>query len=66
MVVTTGIQNGLKIIGYQQNFLWSPQCHNNRLYRVTHHVGQNLPLTSKQKFRFGLARPGKAKRELVN
>ena len=25
------------------------------LYRVTQNVGQNLPLTSKQKFRFGLA-----------
>ena len=24
-------------------------------YRVTHHVVQNLPLTSKQKFRLGLA-----------
>ena len=28
------------------------------VYRVTHHVGQNLPLTSKQKFRFGLVWPG--------
>ena len=28
------------------------------LYRVTQNVGQNLPLTLKQKFRFGLARPG--------
>ena len=27
-------------------------------YRVTHHVVQNLPLTSKQKFHFGLAWPG--------
>ena len=32
------------------------------MYRVTHHVGSNLPLTSKHKFRFGqvcpdLARP---------
>ena len=26
------------------------------IYRVTHHVGSNLPLTSKQKFRFGLAK----------
>ena len=32
-------------------------------YRVTHHVGQNLLLTSKQKFRFGLAWPGQAKAE---
>ena len=28
------------------------------LYRVTHQVVQNLPLTWKQKFRFGLACPG--------
>ena len=28
------------------------------LYRVTIQVGPNLPLTSKQKFRFGLTRPG--------
>ena len=27
-------------------------------YRVTQHVGSNLPLTSIQKFRLGLARPG--------
>ena len=27
-------------------------------YRVTQNVGQNLALTSKQKFRFGLACPG--------
>ena len=27
-------------------------------YKVTHEVVQNLPLTSKQKFSFGLARPG--------
>ena len=38
-------------------------------YRVTHQVVTNLPLTSKQKFRFGLAwpglaRPGQAKAEL--
>ena len=26
--------------------------------RVTHHVAQNLPLTSKQKFRFSVAWPG--------
>ena len=31
------------------------------LYRVTQNVGQNLLLTSNQKFRFGLARPGQAK-----
>ena len=30
-------------------------------YRVTHHVRQNIPLTSKQKFRFGLARPAHAR-----
>ena len=30
-------------------------------YRVTHHVVSNLPLTSKQKFRFCLARPGQAR-----
>ena len=36
-------------------------------YRVTHHVGQNLPLTSKHKFRFGLTCPwpGQAKVELL-
>ena len=33
-------------------------------YRVTHHVVQNLLLTSKQKFGFGLAWPGLAKAEL--
>ena len=26
-----------------------------------HHVGQNLPLTSKKKFRFGLVRPGQTR-----
>ena len=31
------------------------------LYRVTIPLVQNLPLTSKQKFRFGLARPGQAR-----
>ena len=31
------------------------------LYRVTHQVDLNLPLTSNQKFRFGLARPGQAR-----
>ena len=30
-------------------------------YRVTHQVVVNLPLTTKQKFRFGLARPGQAR-----
>ena len=30
-------------------------------YRVTHQVVTNLPLTSKQKFRFSLARPGQAR-----
>ena len=30
-------------------------------YRVTHHVGSNLLLTSKQKFRFGLACPDLAR-----
>ena len=34
------------------------KCSSERvLYRVTHHVVQNLPLTSKPKFLFGLARP---------
>ena len=28
------------------------------IYRVTHHVGPNLPLTSKVKFCFGLDWPG--------
>ena len=32
-------------------------------YRVTHHVVQNLPLTSKQKFLFGLASPDLARRK---
>ena len=32
-----------------------------KLYRVTHLVVQNLPLTSKQKFHFGLAWPGHAR-----
>ena len=31
------------------------------IYRVTGQLVQNLPLTSKQKFRFGLARPGQAR-----
>ena len=30
-------------------------------YRVTIQVGPKLPLTSKQKFRFGLTRPGQAR-----
>ena len=30
-------------------------------YRVTRLLVQNLPLTSKVKFRFGLARPGQAR-----
>ena len=30
-------------------------------YRVTEQLVQNLPLTSKQKFLFGLAWPGRAK-----
>ena len=34
------------------------------LYRVAHQVEPNLPLTSKQKFRIGLACPGQAKTEL--
>ena len=33
----------------------------NHIYRVTIQVGPNLLLTSKQKFRFGLARPGHAR-----
>ena len=32
-----------------------------RLYRVTHHIGSNLPLKSKQKFHFGLACPDLAR-----
>ena len=36
-----------------------------RVYRATHHVVKNLPLISKQKFLFGLARPGQAKTELL-
>ena len=35
------------------------------LYRVTIQLVANLPLTSEQKFRFGLARPGQAKAELL-
>ena len=31
------------------------------MYRVTHQAVANLPLTSKQQFRFGLARPGQAR-----
>ena len=31
------------------------------MYRVTHLVDSNLPLTSKQKFCFGLARSGQAR-----
>ena len=31
------------------------------VYRVTYQVVKNLLLTSKQKFRFGLARPGQAR-----
>ena len=34
-------------------------------YRVTHQVVTNLPLTSQQKFRFGLACPDQAKTELM-
>ena len=33
----------------------------NNMYRVTHHIVQNLPLTSKHKFCFGLAMPGHAR-----
>ena len=32
----------------------------NQYSRVTHQVVANLPLTAKQKFHFGLARPGQA------
>ena len=32
-------------------------------YRVTIPLVQNLPLTSKEEFRFGLARPGQTKAE---
>ena len=34
-------------------------------YRVTHHFDSNLPLTSKQKLRFSLARPGQARPKLL-
>ena len=34
------------------------------IYRVTHHVDSNLPLTSKQKFRYGLACPDLARSKL--
>ena len=30
-------------------------------YRVTHQVDSNLPLTSNQKFRFGLSKPGQTR-----
>ena len=33
------------------------------LYRVNIQLVQNLPLTSKHRFRYGLARPGQAKAE---
>ena len=33
------------------------------MYRVTHQVGSNLPLTSEQKFRFGLACPDLARQK---
>ena len=33
----------------------------NVMYRVTQHVGSNLPLTSKYKFHFGLACPDLAR-----
>ena len=36
-------------------------CNSKKKYRVTQHVGSNLLLTSKQKFRFGLARSGQAR-----
>ena len=34
-----------------------PPCYASPLYRVTHQVEPSLPLTSEQKFRFGLACP---------
>ena len=37
--------------------IWESSEH----YRVTQHVGSNLPLTSTQKFHFGLARSGQAR-----
>ena len=33
---------------------WFPLIGELYIYRVTHHVGPNLPLTSKQKFRFSM------------
>ena len=38
--------------------LWGGHTHMTSMYRVTIPLVQNLPLTSKQMFRFGLARPG--------
>ena len=38
-----------------------PRCNSMFYYRVTIPLVQNLQLTSRQKFRFGLARPGQAK-----
>ena len=32
-----------------------------QMYRVTHQVDSNLPLTSNQKFRFGLSKPGQTR-----
>ena len=36
-------------------------AHDPSQYRVTIHLVQNLPLTLKQKFSFGLVRPGQAR-----
>ena len=36
-------------------------CFEKNIYRATIHLVQNLPLTSKLKFRFGLARSGQAR-----
>ena len=40
---------------------WSAVPQSSPLYRVAHLVDSNLPLTSKQKFCFGLARSGQAR-----
>ena len=45
--------------------LCHPVFQREHTYRVTIQLVQNLPLTSKQKFRFGLPWPGQAKAELL-
>ena len=60
------LATSLSSLSYYGTFSHHPlptpyKCH--LMYRVTHHVVQNLPLTSKHKFRFGLARPGQARQK---